>query len=86
MFGCNPLFMLHAVTVFVLYQFQAEFKRICPTAKDMVVEWEDMSSTFVEWAHLRTNSMVEELITELNANGKPTLGKETLLVVFGICE
>jgi hypothetical protein len=71
---CKPV-TYAAIMIFVLYQFQAEFKRICPTAKDMLVEWEDMSATVIEWARLRTNSIVEELITELNANGSPTLGK-----------
>ena len=48
--------------------------RCCPTAKDFVVQWEDMAPIVVEWATKKCNAMASLLVDELRANGKPSLG------------
>lgn len=62
--------------IFVLFvQFEAEFKRCCPEARDFIVYWEDMAPHVTEWASKKTNTVLESLLAEMCASGKPTLGK-----------
>jgi hypothetical protein len=48
--------------------------RCCPSAKDFLVEWEDVAHILVEYAASRSNPMVELMISELKLIESPSLG------------
>ena len=59
---------------FVYTQLHKEFMRCCTTAKDFLVQWEDMAPVVVDWASSKSNQMASLLVDELRADGKPSLG------------
>lgn len=57
-------------------QFHTEFHRVCPTAKDFVVQWEDLAPTVIDWAGTKSSFVAQQYLAELKGVGpdKPSLG------------
>jgi len=63
-------------------QFQKEFIRCCPDAKDFMVHWEDVAPVIVEWARRKPNPVASLMVDELYKHGAPSQG----IHIFNECE